>query len=46
MHLRRHPRVVAAVADWLTEVRDLPTRFMLDLAHLEMCLGCWAGPQI
>jgi hypothetical protein len=45
LRLPHHPRIVAAVADWLTGLRDLPTRFVLDLALLELRLGGWAGPQ-
>lgn len=40
-----HPRGVAVVAEWLDALRrdlgDLPSLLVLDLAYLEIRMGCW-----
>lgn len=45
LHLPGDPRVVAAVDAWLAPLRGLPLPFVLDLAYLELRVGCWSGPQ-
>lgn len=45
MDLKQHPAVVAAVASWLEGVAHLDTLRILDLAYIELRLGCWASPQ-
>ena len=45
MGLPPHPRGVAAVERWLKNLRnyagELPTLLILDLAYLEIRMGCW-----
>jgi len=41
MGLPSHPDGIEAVADWLEEVRGLPSLLKLDLAYLELRVGSW-----
>jgi hypothetical protein len=45
LHLPLHERFVDAVAAWLAPLEGLPVPFVLDLAYVELRLGCWSGPQ-
>jgi hypothetical protein len=39
------PRLQEALADWLDELPDLPLSTLLELAFVELRLGCWAAPH-
>lgn len=45
MGMPRHPRGIAAVERWLRNLRnysgELPSLLILDLAYLEIRMGCW-----
>ncbi|MDK3074572.1 hypothetical protein QO034_15865 [Sedimentitalea sp. JM2-8] len=45
MGMPPHPRGIEAISDWLDALRrdsgDLPTLLILDLAYLEIRMGCW-----
>jgi hypothetical protein len=46
LRIPAHPQFLDSVGDWLTELGDAPTNWILDLAFLELDLGCWGGPQM
>jgi hypothetical protein len=37
-------KVLAAMENWLSEIRHLPWHTILDLTYIEQRVGCWAGP--
>jgi hypothetical protein len=45
LHLPPAPRAVEAVERWLAPLADLPITLVLDLAYVELRLGCWSSPQ-
>lgn len=45
MDLKPHPKAVAAMRSWLDELEGVDTLRVLDLAYIELRLGCWSSPQ-
>ena len=45
MDLKPLPQVVAAMRTWLGELQGVDTLRVLDLAYIELRMGCWSAPQ-
>lgn len=45
MDLAAHPKAVAALEKWLGGLADQNAFRILDLAYIELRMGCWASPQ-
>lgn len=45
LQLPHHPAFINSVEHWLSSVKDFDTFTKLDLAYIELRLGCWGMPQ-
>lgn len=44
-HKPEHPKLIAALEEWCSDVAQFDAYTTLDLAYQEHRLGCWGGPQ-
>lgn len=45
MDLKPHPKALAAMRAWLAGLDGIDPQRVLDLAYIELRLGCWSSPQ-